>query len=143
MASNRTWETRPYGIIGGPSLAKLGKRRQGGNVNPPCNRKSRSGNPPPTAIAPYFYQRHARFDAAGFGNRVYGPASESIPRGNSEPQVEPKDTALDLDPTFRGGEWKRRHHAKPGPRHCLTRLGVEKLYCSTFGQKTTLQDDAL
>src|SRR5215469_5085699 len=43
-ASNRTREIRPSGIIGG-----LGKRRHGGTVNPPCNRKSRNGNPPPTA----------------------------------------------------------------------------------------------
>src|SRR5664279_4289994 len=36
--------------LGGPGLEwGLGKRRQGGIGNPPCNRKSRSGNPPPTA----------------------------------------------------------------------------------------------
>jgi hypothetical protein len=39
-ASNRTWEIRPSGIIGG-----LGKRGHGGIVNPPCNRKGKSGNP--------------------------------------------------------------------------------------------------
>src|SRR2546428_542531 len=30
----------------------LGKHDYGGTVNPPCNRKSRTGNPPPTVRAP-------------------------------------------------------------------------------------------
>src|SRR5664279_590991 len=49
-ASNRTWEIRPYGIIGG-----LGKRGHGGIVNPPRNRKGEIGNPSPTASALEFY----------------------------------------------------------------------------------------
>ena len=48
--SNRTWETRPSGMIGG-----LGKRGHGGIVNPPRNRKGEPGNPPPTVRASEFY----------------------------------------------------------------------------------------
>jgi hypothetical protein len=48
--SNRTWENRPSGIIGG-----LRKRGHGGNENPARNRKSRLGNPPPIAGAPELY----------------------------------------------------------------------------------------
>src|SRR5215469_3474524 len=33
----------------------LGKRGHGGNVIPPCNRKGKAGNPPPTTGAPEFY----------------------------------------------------------------------------------------
>src|SRR6516162_11261797 len=47
---NRTWENWLSGIIGG-----LRKRGHGGNVHPPCNRKSEEGNPPPTAGAPELY----------------------------------------------------------------------------------------
>ena len=49
-ASNRTWEIRPSGIIGG-----LGKRGHGGIVNPPRNRKGETGSPPPNAHASEFY----------------------------------------------------------------------------------------
>jgi len=52
-ASNRTWEIRPSGIIGG-----LGKRGHGGIVKPPRNRKGESGNPPPKATASEFYPNH-------------------------------------------------------------------------------------
>jgi hypothetical protein len=48
--SNRTWEIRPSGIIGG-----LGKRGPGGIVNSPRNRKGESVNPPPNANASEFY----------------------------------------------------------------------------------------
>jgi hypothetical protein len=48
--SNRTWEIRPSGIIGG-----LGKRGHGGIVNSPRNRKGESVNPPPKANASEFY----------------------------------------------------------------------------------------
>src|SRR5260370_21090534 len=49
-ASNRTWELRPSGIIGG-----LRKRSHGGNENPTRNRKSGLGNPSPTAGASELY----------------------------------------------------------------------------------------
>jgi hypothetical protein len=52
-ASNRTWEIRPSGIIGG-----LGKRGHGGIANPPRNRKGESGSPPPKAYASEFYPNH-------------------------------------------------------------------------------------
>src|SRR5229473_7944055 len=55
-ASNRTWEIRPSGIIGG-----LRKRSHGGNENPTRNRKSGLGNPPPTAGASEFYPNHLSF----------------------------------------------------------------------------------
>ena len=45
-ASNRTWEIRPSGIIGGPR-----KRSYGGIVNPSRNRKGEDGNPPPSRPA--------------------------------------------------------------------------------------------
>ena len=48
---NRTWENWLSGIIGG-----LRKRGHGGNVHPPCNRKSEDGNPPSTAGAPELYR---------------------------------------------------------------------------------------
>ena len=51
--SNRTWEIRPSGMIGG-----FAKRGQGGIVNPPHNRKDECGNPPPTAGASEFYPNH-------------------------------------------------------------------------------------
>jgi hypothetical protein len=38
------------GLSGGPA-----KRSHGGNVNPPCNRKGKCGNPAPTAGARGFY----------------------------------------------------------------------------------------
>jgi hypothetical protein len=48
---------KPY--LGNPAVwhyrGGLGKRRHGGIVHPPCNRKSEEGNPPPTAGAPHFY----------------------------------------------------------------------------------------
>jgi hypothetical protein len=53
--SNRTWEIRPSGIIGG-----LGERGQGGIVNPPRNRKGESGSPLPKANASEFYPNHNR-----------------------------------------------------------------------------------
>src|SRR5215472_2875940 len=44
------------GKSGRPGLSGgLGKRGYGGNVNPPCNRKGRNGNPPPTTGAPELY----------------------------------------------------------------------------------------
>src|SRR6476659_2711594 len=43
--SNRTREIWPSGIIGGAS----GNVSHGETVNPSCNRKSRNGNPSPTA----------------------------------------------------------------------------------------------
>src|ERR1700692_2916009 len=52
-ASNRTWEIRPSGIIGG-----LRKRSHGGNENPTRNRKSELGNPSPTAGASELYPNH-------------------------------------------------------------------------------------
>src|SRR3984957_10883385 len=51
-ASNRTWEIRPSGIIGGPR-----KRSHGGNENPTRNRKSGLGNPSPTS-ASELYPNH-------------------------------------------------------------------------------------
>ena len=33
----------------------LGKRGHGGTVNPPCNRKGKAGNPPPSTGAPELY----------------------------------------------------------------------------------------
>ena len=51
--SNRTWETRPSGMIGG-----LGKRGHGGIVIPPRNRKGGPGNPLPTVRASEFYPNH-------------------------------------------------------------------------------------
>jgi len=36
MVSNRTWENRPSGIIGGPRETQL---ELSGIVNPPCNRQ--------------------------------------------------------------------------------------------------------
>src|SRR5215510_71382 len=53
--SNRTWEIRPSGMIGG-----FGKRGHGGIVNPPRNRKGETGNPPPTANASDFYPNRTR-----------------------------------------------------------------------------------
>ena len=83
-ASNRTWEIRPYGIIGG-----LGKRGHGGIVNPPRNRKGEIGNPSPTASALEFYPNvrepdalvaHVRFDErdveTGHGLDNEAPADE-------------------------------------------------------------------
>ena len=52
-ASNRTWEIRPSGIIGGPR-----KPWHGGIANPPRNRKGESGNPPSSANASEFYPNH-------------------------------------------------------------------------------------
>jgi hypothetical protein len=48
----------------------LGKRDQGGNVNPPRNRKSGAGNPPPTVRALEFYPNKpaARYFRGGAGN---------------------------------------------------------------------------
>src|SRR5262245_44690525 len=59
MVANRTGEISPSGMIRGG----LGKHGYGGIVNPPCNRKSGTGNPSPTVRAPEFYpdrQRHGR-----------------------------------------------------------------------------------
>ena len=64
-ASNRTWEIRPYGIIGG-----LGKRGHGGIVNPPRNRKGEIGNPSPTASALEFYPNKSCSDAKLFSSRM-------------------------------------------------------------------------
>ena len=38
------WENPMYGILGGAA----GNVAYGGTVTPPCNRKGRDGNPPPT-----------------------------------------------------------------------------------------------
>jgi hypothetical protein len=51
--SNRTWEIRPSGIIGG-----LGTRGHGGIVNPPRNRRGESVSPSPNADASEFYPNH-------------------------------------------------------------------------------------
>jgi hypothetical protein len=39
----------------------LGKRGHGGKVNPPRNRKSEDGNPPPTTGATELYPDHVQF----------------------------------------------------------------------------------
>src|SRR5580700_8643081 len=67
-ASNRTWEIRPSGIIGG-----LRKRSHGGNAIPTRNRKSGLGNPPPTAGASEFYPNHRQVN-----ERFYGLLSSII-----------------------------------------------------------------
>ena len=48
------------GKSGRPGLSGgLGKRGHGGNGNPPCNRKGKAGNPPPTTGAPELYPDHS------------------------------------------------------------------------------------
>ena len=50
------WFRTGPGKTGRPGLSGgLGKRGHGGIVNPPCNRKGKSGNPPPKANASEFY----------------------------------------------------------------------------------------
>jgi hypothetical protein len=56
------------GKTGRPGLSGgLRKRSHGGNENPPRNRKSELGNPPPTVGAPEFYPN--QFKTAKFGSR--------------------------------------------------------------------------
>jgi hypothetical protein len=50
------------GKSGRPGLSGgLGKRGHGGNGNPPCNRKGKAGNPPPTTGAPELYPDQVQF----------------------------------------------------------------------------------
>src|SRR6202030_4396161 len=86
--SNRTWETRPSGIIGG-----LGNRSHGGTVNPLRNRKGWAGNPPPTAGAPELHPDRALrstapvLDSTG---RTYGaPAPVLDPTTRSATEGDP------------------------------------------------------
>ena len=50
----------------------LGKRGHGGNVNPPRNRKSEDGNPPPTTGATELYPDHVRI-CGRLGVKFPGP----------------------------------------------------------------------
>jgi len=63
----------------------LRKRSHGGIVNPPRNRKSEDGNPPPSAGAPEFYPNHSKLAQFGGKGTACGEAtSGKVPKGVPE-----------------------------------------------------------
>jgi hypothetical protein len=57
--------------LGRPGLSGgLGKRSQGGIVNPSCNQKGKNGNPPPKAGAPEFYPNNESKPTGGLETKL-------------------------------------------------------------------------
>ena len=55
----------------------LGKRGHGGTVNPPCNRKGKAGNPPPSTGAPELYPDPGNWFAPPGRNRSGSGGNEA------------------------------------------------------------------
>src|SRR5712692_5412639 len=55
----------------------LGKRRHGGIVNPSCHRKSRNGNPPPTAGRALVLSQQARSAPSSYPTQLVGRRTAS------------------------------------------------------------------